>query len=130
MRCRSMRILINKQVENDLLLCKKKGWYRGIEDELSRLYRLLKTDLSLPGQAFVKHLGQEWGGKIQHARIALPKENCGGQNGGRIAYVILDDRCRILYIGGHKDRRYDNPHTLARMLVERTNDDTYLEWIG
>lgn len=73
-----MRILINKGVEEDLRLCQRKKWYSTIADELPRLYRLLKIDSQLPGQTAVKHLGQEWGNKIHHARIALPKENCAG----------------------------------------------------
>ncbi len=125
-----MRILINRNIESDLGLCQKKRWYNGIEDELPRLYRLLKVDSRLPGQAPVKHLGQEWGNKIYHARIALPRENCGGRNGGRIVYGILEDRCLILYVGGHKDKKYDNPHTLAGMIIDRVKDETFLEWVG
>ena len=124
-----MRILIHQQIENDINLCQKKRWYSGIELELPRLYRLLIIDKRLPGQTSLHHHGEKWVDKILHAKIALPKENCGGQGGGRLVYVVMEDKCLILYVGGHKDKRYDNSQSIKELVLERVEDTVFLEWV-
>lgn len=124
-----MRILVHEEINNDLSLCKKKKRYSGIEKELPRIYRLLKIQKKIPGEYPVKDLTPEWNGKVKHAKISLPKEKCGGSKGGRVVYVFVEDRCQILYVGGHKDKRYDNPYKLSNLITERLEATAYMEWI-
>ncbi|OHB18077.1 MAG: hypothetical protein A2544_00580 [Candidatus Zambryskibacteria bacterium RIFOXYD2_FULL_43_10] len=123
------RILLHNLITKDLELCKKKKWHNGLDEELPRVYKLLKIDSNLPGESPIKHLGEKWGGKIKHAYVALPKENCGGRNGGRVVYIVESDKCRVIYVGGHKDKRYDKQHSLSELILERIEDSLWTEWI-
>lgn len=125
-----MRVLLNDSVEEDLKLCKKKDWHNGLAEELLGVYRLLKKYRKLPGEYPVKGLGEKWGGVVMHAYVALPKEGVGGRKGGRIVYAIIEDQCRVIYVGGHKDKRYDNSHNLSKLVLERIEGSRfYTEWI-
>ena len=124
-----MRILLHPEISRDLSLCRKKKWYNGLEEELDGIYRLLTIDKCLPGQSPMKSMGSEWVNKVLHARILLPKENLGGRKGARIVYVFDEDRCRVLYVGGHRDKRYDDSRSVTAMILERLKEPAYLEWI-
>jgi|SRR3989344_2968363 len=124
-----MRILLHTEINKDLSLCRKKKWYNGLEEELPGVYRLLRIDKCMPGQSPMNSLGSEWTNRVLHARISLPKENFGGRKGARIVYIFDEEKCRILYVGGHRDKRYDNPRNITVMILGRLKESTYLEWI-
>ena len=123
-----MRILIHKEIQDDLRLCKRKHWYNGLDEELPKICRLLRADGFLPGEEPIEYLGKELGNKVWHARVILPKENLGKRKGARIVYFKENTGIiRILYIGGHNDSRYDNSHKLVDLIKNR-NIGEFTEW--
>lgn len=114
-------ILIHPETWNDLKLCRRKKWYISLNKELSRIYRLLIHDGALPGERPIRHLKLAvLQNKAFRAGINLPEENIGKRQGGRVVYIKESaGLLKILYIGGHKDKRYNDSHMLEKLIYER-----------
>ena len=114
-------VLLHLDVFDDLKLCRKKGWYKSLGQEMPRICRLLNQDGRLPGERSVHYIKLvDMQGKIFHAGINLPNENVGKQKGPRIIYfretLFL---CKVLYIGGHKDKKYDDSYKQVELIENR-----------
>jgi len=124
-----IEIFIHPEISKDLKICQKKKWYPGLGQELPRLYRLLAQDGILPGEKPVHHLDSSaLQNKTFHAGINLPKENVGKRKGPRIIYIKESIHIvKIIYVGGHKDKRYTDPYRQVELIEERYQipDDNY-----
>lgn len=121
----------NKVIEVDIPRSVKKRWYPGIEIETKRVVKLLNINGNLPGQYPMRGFK---GLIIQHARIMLPKNNSGKSDGPRIVFCVknngeLTHFCGtakldilVLYIGGHKDKKYNNDNKIVNEVVCRIAD--------
>ncbi len=111
------RVMIHPEVWEDL----KKRHCPGLGKELPRICKLLTQDGILPGERPIHYLTlTTLQNKTFHAGINLPGENVGKRRGGRIVYVKEGfGLLKIVYVGSHKDKRYDNPHALVDLICER-----------
>jgi len=116
-----MRVLVHSGISKDIRKCSRKKWYIGIEDEFPRIIRLLQAKGFMPGETPFRYVPKELEGKTFHAGICLPKCGIGKKKGPRIIYHIdhNEDQVKILYIGGNKDRKYNNSHQIVKTLASR-----------
>ncbi|KKQ97954.1 MAG: hypothetical protein UT24_C0042G0002 [Candidatus Woesebacteria bacterium GW2011_GWB1_39_12] len=123
-------IKIHAEVFNDLDLCLKKKWYKTLGEEMPRVCRLLMHDLRLPGESLVRYIKlQILQNKTFHARINLPEENIGKQAGSRIIFVKEDPNLiKVIYVGGHKDKRYDDSNLAVPLIEDRYQDARYVDY--
>jgi len=123
------RLIIHPEIRADLKICYRKKWYSSLGKELPGICKLLVRDGMLPGERPVRHLGTvALQNKAFRAGINLPNENVSKREGGRIVYVKESaELLKILYVGGHKDKRYDDSHVLVKLICERyqTANDLY-----
>lgn len=122
------QILLHLEVLNDIKLCKKK-WYPSLGIEMPRVYRYLMKNGMMPGETPVHYIKLNiLQGRTFHAKISLPQEGISGRKGGRIIYVKESvDLIKIIYVGGHKDRRYDNPFAQVSLIESRYQTESYLK---
>lgn len=125
-----MKILIHAEVFDDLALCLKKKWYQSLGSEMPRICRLLIQDGKLPGERPVHYLKlQIIQSKTFHAGINLPQENVDKRRGARIIYIKENvNLLKILYVGGHKDNRYDDSNHQVPMTESRYSTDKFIEY--
>lgn len=110
----------------------KKRWYPDLDIELKRILKLLNVDGKLPGQYPMRGFRDFI---IQHARINLPKNNSGKSDGPRIVFYIKDNgdsnlhpcnvsmlNILVLYVGGHKDKKYNDDDKIVNEVVLRLAD--------
>lgn len=121
-------ISIHSKVFEDISFCRKKKWYRGLGEEMPRIFRLLMQDAKLPGEKPVHYIKLAiLQNKTFHAGINLPQENVGKQKGARIIYVKESlDSIKIIYVGGHKDKRYDNSNLQVELIEDRYLTENYI----
>ncbi len=113
-------IKIHIEIWRDLKKNKKKGWYQGFEKEIEAILKLLKKDNQLPGERHYHHMKDEdLSRKIFHANVALPKVNIDKRKGPRLVYTKEDVEIKVLYAGGHKDKRYNNSIKAVPLFKER-----------
>lgn len=112
-----VNIIIHPEVFNDISY----KFYIGLGEELPRIFRLLMQEGKLPGEAPVHYLKiTELQNKTFHAGINLPKENVGKKKGARVIYIKESfNLIKIIYVGGHRDRKYDNSHYQVALIKER-----------
>ena len=124
------KILIHSGVFRDIKLYRKKKWYKGLGKEMPGICRLLMRDNMMPGEKpvhYIKVVNLQ--GKTFHAAIKLPKENVGKRKGPRIIYIKENsDFIKIIYVGGHKDKRYDNSHLQVELIKERYLTENYIPY--
>ena len=116
-----MRVLIHEEIGKDIKKCSRKKWYIGIENELPGIIKLLQAKGGMPGETPFHYVSIELQGKTFHASISLPKCGFGKMKGPRIIYHIDKNESiiRILYIGGHKDKVYNDSRLIVRVLNSR-----------
>jgi hypothetical protein len=123
-------ILIHSKVFEDISFCRKKKWYKGLGEEMPRIFRLLIQDAKLPGEKpvhYIKLIVLQ--NKTFHAGINLPQERSGKQKGARIIYVKESlDSIKIIYVGGHKDRRYDDSNLQVKLTEDRYLTENYITY--
>ncbi len=125
-----MKILIHNEILNDVSMCTKK-WYPSLEEEMPRVFRLLSQDGKMPGETPYHYIKtQVLQGKVFHAGINLPKENVGKKKGARTVYVRELSLVKVLYVGGHKDKRYDDSYLCVELLQERYSNNNFIEYSG
>jgi hypothetical protein len=121
-----VKLLIHSKVLGDL----EEKRYTTLDQEMSRVCRLLIQDGKMPGEGpvhYVKLLSLQ--NKTFHAGINLPKENVSKRKGARIIYVKEDlTLIKIIYVGGHKDKKYDNSNFQVKMIEERYLEEGYIEY--
>lgn len=124
------KLLIHSAVFNDIKTCCKKNWYRTLNKETPRICRLLIQDGKIPGERPVHYIKSlELQNKTFHAGINLPEENVSKKRGARIVYVKEGfDLIKILYVGGHKDKRYDDSFIQVELIQERYSINDYIEY--
>ncbi|MEK7561155.1 MAG: hypothetical protein AAB539_04345 [Patescibacteria group bacterium] len=123
------RVLIHVEIFDDLALCAKR-WYPSLGTEMPRISRLLQQDGRLPGEGPYHYVKlQPIQNRTFHARINLPDENIGKQGGARIIYAKETlGVVKILYVGGHKDSRYTDSHSMIFLIEQRYSDDKFIEF--
>ncbi len=123
-------ILIHSKVFEDISFCRKKKWYKGLGEEMPRISRLLMQDAKLPGEKPVHYIKLAiLQNKTFHAGINLPQENVGKQKGARIIYVKESlDSIKIIYVGGHKDKRYDDSNLQVELIEDRYLTENYIAY--
>lgn len=118
-------IYVHPKVKKDIKLCIKKKWYQGIGKDAFRLCKYLEERGLLPAETTVRRLPVELQDKTLHSRISLKDENTGKRKGGRMVYIKENTEVfKIIYIGGHKDKRYDNEFQRVKLIKERYQYDT------
>jgi len=122
-----MKVWIQDDIQKDLKICIKKGW-KSLDNELAYVLRLLKIDGSMPGEDPFQYVKGELCGNTMHARIALPSDGVGKSKGARIIYYRNEEEIKVLYIGGHKDRRYNDPSLLCDLLLTRFKSCQFQEF--
>ena len=92
--------------------------------------RLLIQDGKMPGERQVHYIkAPALQNKTFHAGINLPKENVSKRKGARIIYVKETiDLLKIIYVGGHKDKYYDDSNLQVRLIEERYLNESYIEY--
>lgn len=66
-------------------------------------------------------------GKTFHAGINLPQERVGKRKGARIIYVKENTNLiKVIYIGGHKDKRYNDAFLQVNLIGNRYQTENYL----
>jgi len=120
------KILVHSKVLDDI----QKNWYKTLSKEMPRICRLLLQDGRLPGERLVRYIKLSLlKDKTFHAGINLPKENVGKRKGARIIYVKENfDLIKIIYVGGHKDKRYDNSFLQVELIKERYLAENYIQY--
>jgi hypothetical protein len=123
-----IKILIHTSVFDDIKLCSKRCWYTTLGKEMPGVCRLLMQDAKMPGERPVHYIKEKTlYNKIFHAGINLPEENVGKKKGGRIIYAKEEsDLIKIIYSGGHKDKRYDNSFSQVNLIKERYFSEGYV----
>lgn len=122
-----MKVWIQDDIQKDIKICIKKGW-RSLDKELVFVLRLLKIDGSMPGEESFQYVKEELCGNTLHARIALPSDGVGQSKGARIIYYRNNEEVKILYVGGHKDRRYNNSSLMCDLLLDRFKSRLFKEF--
>jgi len=125
-------ILIHSKVFEDISFYCKKKWYKGLGEEMPRIFRLLIQDAKLPGEKPVHYIKLAiLQNKTFHAGINLPQENVGKQKGARIIYVKESlNSIKIIYVGGHKDKRYDSSNLQVELIENRYLTENYIVYSG
>ena len=120
------KILIHSKVLDDI----QKNWYQTLSKEMPRVCRLLIQDGKMPGERLVHFIKSSFlQNKTFHAGINLPKENVSKRKGARIIYVKENfDLIKIIYVGGHKDKRYDNSFSQVKLIGERCLIESYIQY--
>ncbi len=82
----------------------------------------------MPGEGPVHHIKlTALHGKTFHAGINLPQEKFGKRKGARIIYIKESaNLVKVIYVGGHKDKRYDNSFTQVSLIEDRYQTESYL----
>lgn len=82
----------------------------------------------MPGEDPVHHIKLTLlHGKTFHAGINLPQERVGKKKGARIIYVKEDaNLVKVIYVGGHKDKRYDDSFAQVSLVEGRYQTESYL----
>jgi len=95
---------------------------------MPRVCRYLAKNGMMPGESPVHHVKLNiLQGKTFHAGIPLPQEGIGKRKGARIIYVKEStDLVKVIYVGGHKDRRYDDPFLQVDIVESRYQTESYL----
>ena len=114
-----LTIYVHPEVLDDLSWCERKTNYPGLGEEISSVLRLLAVQGKLSGEYPLRYLPQHLQACSFHAYIFLPRLNRGKIHGPRVAYTVEDNIARILYIGGHKDSRYEDQKSFAVLFAER-----------
>lgn len=119
-------VLVHEDVKKlDFKKCKK--WYPGIQREISGICRLLSVQGKIAGQSLYHHLPKGMENKTFHASILLPKANLSKRKCPRVLFVTEPDFViKILYLGGHKDRKYDDSKRFGKEFV-RFIENRYLQ---
>lgn len=125
-----IKVLVHIEILDDLKLCHKKYWYKVLGEEMPRICRLLIQDGKMPGERPVHYIKLAiLQNKTFHAGINLPGENMGKRKGPRIIYVKENfDLIKIIYVGGHKDKRYDNSFSQVKLIEERYPSESYIQY--
>ena len=125
-----MKVLIHNDVRKDIRKCSRKKWYMGIENEISGIIKLLQVNGAMPGETPFHYVPKELERKTFHAGICLPNCSMGKRKGPRIIYHVNHNEAviKILYIGGHKDRRYNNSHQIVNILASRFLSGDFFSW--
>jgi len=123
-------ISIHSRVFEDIKTYRKKNLYKGLGEEMSGICRLLMQDAKLPGERPVHYIKLVvLQNKTFHAGINLPQENVGKQKGARIIYVKEDmDSIKIIYVGGHKDKRYNDSNLQVELVEGRYLTENYIQY--
>jgi len=121
-----IKILVHSKVLDDI----KKNWYQTLGKEMPGVCRLLMQDGRMPGERLVHYIkSSALQNKTFHAGINLPKENVSKRKGARIIYVKENfDLIKIVYVGGHKDKRYDNSSSQVKLIEERYLTESYIQY--
>lgn len=124
-----IKILLHSQVFDDIKISQRK-WYKGLGTEMPRICRLLIQEGKLPGEKAVHYIKlTSLHNKTFHAGINLPKEHTGKRKGARIIYVKENfDLIKIIYVGGHKDKRYDDGFLQVELIEERYKSESFIEF--
>jgi len=122
-----MQILIHSELLDDLKLCEKK-WYPSIYEEMPRVCRYLSKNGVMPGEGPVHYIKLTTiRRKTFHAGINLPQEKVGKRKGARIIYVKENvNLIKAIYVGGHKDKRYDDTFLQVDLIQNRYQTENYL----
>lgn len=125
-----IEILIHSEVFNEIKKCRKKNWYKGLGEEMPRVCRLLIQDGKIPGEGPVHYIKSPiLQNRVFHAGINLPRENVGKRQGSRIIYIKENfNLIKIIYVGGHKDRRYNNSYLQVDLIEERYSVESYVKY--
>lgn len=125
-----INILVHLEILDDIKLYRKKKWYKGLGKEMPRICRLLIQDGKIPGERPVHYIKLSvLQNKTFHAGINLPGENIGKRKGSRIIYIKENfDLIKIIYVGGHKDKRYDNSFSQVKLIEERYLSEDYVQY--
>ena len=120
------KILVHSKILDDI----SKNRYQTLGKEMPRVCRLLTQDSKMPGERLVHYIKLfSLQNKTFHAGINLPKENVSKRNGARIIYVKENfDLIKIIYVGGHKDKHYDNSFLQVKLIEERYLTESYIEY--
>ena len=124
------KILIHSRVFEDIRFCCKKKWYKGLGEEMPRICRLLAQDSKISGERPVHYIKLSiLQSKTFHAGINLPKEKVGKRKGARVIFVKENfDLIKIIYVGGHKDRRYDTSVLQVKLIEDRYLTENYIPY--
>lgn len=122
-----MKVLIHSEVYGDIKKCSRKKWYIGISNELPGIIKLLQVKGAMPGESPFHYVPKELEGKTCHAGICLPKCGMGKKKGPRIIFHrdYGEGVIKILYIGGHKDKRYNDCYIIVKILASRFLTDDF-----
>jgi len=125
-----IEVLLHSQIFDDIKLCLKKKWYVGLDEEMPRVCRLLMQDRTLPGESPYHHTKNPLlYNKIFHAGVNLPKQNVCKRLGARIVYVRENsDSIKVMYLGGHKDKRYDDSNYQVALINQRYPLENYIKY--
>lgn len=125
-----MRVVVHSEICEDIKKCFRKKWYIGIENEFPGIIKLLQVKGIMPGEAPFHYVPEELEGKTFHAGISLPKCGIGKKKGPRIIYYRNrdEDLIKILYVGGHKDRIYNNSYQIVNVLGSRFLSGDFTLW--
>ncbi len=85
----------------------------------------------MPGESPVHHIELlAIQNKVFHAGINLPEENVNKKKGARVIYIRENlGSIKIIYLGGHKDRRYHDSHYQVDMVQKRYLKGGYRDYI-
>lgn len=121
-----IKILLHAKILDDIKEhCKNQ--YKSLDIEMPRVCRLLIEDGRMPGESLVRNIKSlSLQNKTFHARLNLPNENIGKRQGPRIIYVKIDDLIKIIYVGSHKNRPYNDSCSLISLIEERYSDEKYI----
>lgn len=125
-----IELSIHSEVFNDIKKCCKKNWYGGLGEEMPRICRLLIQNGQMPGERPVHYIKlPTLQNKVFHAGISLPKAKFGKRKGARIIYIKEDFHLiKIIYVGGHKDKRYNNSYSQVDLIKERCSVENYVKY--
>jgi len=95
---------------------------------MPRVCRYLMKNGTMPGESPVHYIKlSSLQGKTFHAGINLPQERVGKRQGARIIYVKENTNLvKVIYVGGHKDKKYDDPFTQVSLIEGRYQTESYL----
>ena len=124
------KLQIHTEVFSDITLCIKKQWYKSLGDEMPRICRLLTQDGKLPGERPVHYVkSPAIQNRVFHAGINLPDEDVGKLKGARIIYIKENiGLIKVVYVGGHKDKRYEDSYYQVPMIEQRYATDKFVEY--
>lgn len=125
-----IKILIHTKVFDDIKICQRRSWYTGLGEEMPRICRLLMQDWKISGEKPVHYVKSPiLQNKTFHAGINLPQENVGKRKGARIIYIKETlDLIKIIYVGGHRDKRYDDSFIQVELINQRYFTENYIQY--